>query len=363
MNKVLILGGYGNFGKRIARLLIRQKIYVIIAGRSREKAQESLSKLDSLFCEVLIFDVNTNLSEHLEHLKPKVVINTCGPFQNTNYHIAKQCIVHGIYYIDLADGRDFVSGISTLNESANAAGIAVISGASSVPSLSSAVIEYYLKKHFSKIHTLKYGISPGQKSERGAATMASILSYVGKKLKPCGIGNEERYGWQNLYIQKYPKIGSRLMSNCDIPDLDLLPKKYGIQNIRFSAGIENSFLHLGLWGLSWLIRLGLPINLVNYTNLFLKISNLFNFIGSNNGGMHMIMNGIDNLGESITKQWFIIALNDHGPYIPAVASVILAKKIINNRLNFTGAAPCLELFTLEEYLQEMEHLEIKTYEK
>ena len=58
MNKVLILGGYGNFGKRIARLLIRQKIYVIIAGRSREKAQESLSKLDSLFCEVLIFDVN-----------------------------------------------------------------------------------------------------------------------------------------------------------------------------------------------------------------------------------------------------------------------------------------------------------------
>ena len=94
-----------------------------------------MSKLDSLFCEVLIFDVNTNLSEHL-------VINTCGPFQNTNYHIAKQCIVHGIYYIDLADGRDFVSGISTLNESANAAGIAVISGASSGPSLSSAVIEY-----------------------------------------------------------------------------------------------------------------------------------------------------------------------------------------------------------------------------
>ena len=75
----------------------------------------------------------------------------------------------------------------------------------------------------------------------------------------------------------------------------------------------------------------------------------------------MIMRGIDNLGESITKQWFKIPLNDHGPYIPAVASVILAKKIINNRLNFTGTAPCLELFTLEEYLQEMEHLEIKIY--
>ena len=69
------------------------------------------------------------------------------------------------------------------------------------------------------------------------------------------------------------------MCDCDVPDLDLFPKKYGIKNIRFSAGIENSFLHLGLWCISWLIRLGLPINLSKYTNLLLKISDFFNFIG------------------------------------------------------------------------------------
>ena len=39
MNKVLILGGYGNFGKRIARLLTRQNIAVIISGRDANKAK------------------------------------------------------------------------------------------------------------------------------------------------------------------------------------------------------------------------------------------------------------------------------------------------------------------------------------
>ena len=37
---VLILGGYGNFGKRIARALAADAIPVVIAGRNREKAEE-----------------------------------------------------------------------------------------------------------------------------------------------------------------------------------------------------------------------------------------------------------------------------------------------------------------------------------
>jgi uncharacterized membrane protein len=40
----------------------------------------------------------------------------------------------------LADGRQFVAGISSLDALAAAAGLTVISGASSVPALSSAVI-------------------------------------------------------------------------------------------------------------------------------------------------------------------------------------------------------------------------------
>jgi len=207
MSKVLILGGYGNFGKRVARLLTRQDIPVIIAGRDANKAQILAQALPEGLAETAIFDARQTLSEKLKALSPTVVINTCGPFQTSDYAVAETCIKHEVHYIDLADGRNFVTNIRTLDGKAKRNNVAVISGASTVPGLTSAVIEH-LRPQFSAIDWLDFGIAPGQKAERGLATTQAILGYVGKKLKPCA-GYGARYGWQDLHLQKYPGIGSR----------------------------------------------------------------------------------------------------------------------------------------------------------
>jgi hypothetical protein len=361
MNKVLILGGYGNFGKRIAHMLTRQNIHVIIAGRDHAKAQSLLNTLPSSHSEIAVFDVKKNLPEKLQVLKPAVVINTCGPFQTSDYSISKTCITHAIHYIDLADGRDFVTEITALDAEAKSHDVAVISGASTVPGLTSAVIEHYLPQ-FSEIDSLQFGIAPGQKAERGLATTQAILGYVGKKLKPCA-GYPVRYGWQDSYIQNYPQVGRRWMANCDIPDLDLLPIKYGIERIKFSAGMENPLVHLGIWALSWLVRIGLPLNLPNYSAALLKASNWFDFLGSADGGMHVILQGKDKAGTTITKKWFIIALDGDGPYIPTIPAIVLAKKIISGKFSTRGAMACVGLVSLEEYLQELKHLKVTTYEQ
>ncbi len=45
--KVLILGGYGTFGGRLAQLLVDEpRLHLVIAGRSRVKADEFCSELD-----------------------------------------------------------------------------------------------------------------------------------------------------------------------------------------------------------------------------------------------------------------------------------------------------------------------------
>ncbi len=360
MNKVLILGGYGNFGKRISKLLTSQNIHIIIAGRDKEKAEILRKELPIDLTEIAIFDINKNFFAQLALLKPAIVINTCGPFQLSDYSVAQACIEYGVHYIDLADGRDFVTEITTLDSEAKRHNIAVISGASTVPALTSAVIEHYLPE-FSAIDSLKFGIAPGQKAERGLATTQAILSYVGKKLKPCS-DNIIRYGWQDLYRQNYPQIGNRWMANCDIPDLDVLPKKYNIKKIQFSAGMESGILHLGIWLLSWAIRLGLPINLRKHATTLLKFSRNFDFLGSADGGMHIILQGKDKEGKNHTKKWFIIALDGDGPYIPTIPAVVLVKKILNNRFNIRGATPCVGLITLEEYLDELKMLKVKTIE-
>ena len=164
-----------------------------------------------------------------------------------------------------------------------------------------------------------------------------------------------------MYPQSYPEIGRRWMANCDVPDLDLFPTKYGIERIRFSAGMEFPIIHFGLWFLSWGVRLGLPIDLPRHASTLLKASNWFDVIGSADGGMHVILKGQDSSRRSVTKRWFIIARDGDGPYIPTIPAVVLAAKIISGAFARAGAMPCVGMITLQEYLDELAHLKIRTH--
>jgi hypothetical protein len=354
---VLILGGYGNFGKRIATALVRYRVPVIVAGRSLAKAEAQVRALGTSLAKAAAIDVTNELSEHLKMLCPTVIVNACGPFQRSNYDVARVCIAHGVHYIDIADGRDFVTGITTLNHAATQRAVTVISGASTVPGLSSAVIEHYAHE-FAEIDELVYGISPGQKAERGLATTQGILSYVGKKLRPFAGVKSAVYGWQDLYQQDYPDLGRRWMANCDIPDLDLLPPRYGIKSIRFSAGLELGLLHLGLWGLGWLVRLGVPLDLPRHAGTMLKASNLLNGFGSADGGMHMILRGRGADGAPHERRWFMVAKDGDGPQIPCVPAILIARDLARGEEMARGAYACVGLVSLEDYAGELQDYRI-----
>lgn len=363
--KVLILGASGNFGSKIAKALAKYNINIVLAGRRSnvllDLKKEILRMSAGLAIEVVCINVQDNIEQDLKLINPFIVINASGPFQLSDYSLPMNCANLGIHYMDLADGREFVNGFSNaLNHLAKAKNCLVVSGASTVPCLSSAVLNHY-KAQFSKIISLKYGIAPGLKSDRGLATTQAILSYAGKPLSLIRGQSKKLYGWQDLYRQSYPDLGKRWMANCDIPDLDLFPKYYDINNIQFSAGLDSNFLHLSLWILSWLVRFNLPINLQKHANLFLKLSHLFDRFGSDQGGMHMIITGKDKKGNSKTIRWFIIAKDNDGPYIPTIPSIILTKKLLQGDLNVTGAMPCVNLISLEEYLAELEGRNVTVY--
>lgn len=363
MNKVLILGAYGNFGKRIAAALTKKNIPLVLGGRNNKKLNSLEKELRTINSNTSIsttrLDIKQNLQESLARTNPNIVINTCGPFQNQDYFVATQCINNKAHYIDLSDGRNFVTGIKELDTIAKLNNVVVISGASTVPALSSAVIEKF-SNHFSEMNLLQYGISPGQKTPRGLATTKAILSYVGRPISiPCSITTH--YGWQDTYCQKYPSIGKRWMSNCDIPDLDLFPTHYQIKSIKFSAGLENPILHFGLCLLSWLIRIGIPLDLPKYSDSFLKISDCFNLFGTDDGGMHVIIHGKDHHGNNIKLQWYIIAKNGDGPQIPTIPAIILTEKLIKGNLKIRGAMPCVGLVSLNEYLNELKNYCIKIH--
>ncbi|MEP1208756.1 MAG: saccharopine dehydrogenase NADP-binding domain-containing protein [Rhizobiaceae bacterium] len=357
IKRVLVIGGYGNFGSFISRHLASDKrVQVIVAGRSLEKAQKLANEIGAEFAGV---DINQDFDAALQTIQPDIVVHTSGPFQGQGYDVARACIGRGCNYIDLADARDFVQGIGDLDELATKHRVLVVSGASSVPCLSAALVDHY-SPQFATLEDVDYGITTAQKTARGLATTAAILGYAGKPFKTLKDGNlQDVYGWQDLHLRKYRKLGWRLLGNCDVPDLALFPKRYqNLRNLRFAAGLEIPLLHMVLWVLSWMVRLRLIKRLDRYATTMLKLSFLFDWLGSSNSAFHMRLSGKGQAGQSKSIVFELTARAGDGPFIPCMPSILLVQKLVSGELVQTGAFPCLGLVSLNEYLEALGDLDI-----
>lgn len=358
---ILVLGGYGNFGKRICETLSNETdIHIIVAGRNGQKAAALASTLPN--GRSLVLDIHQNdLCRQLKNSGAQLVIHTSGPYQSQGYKVAEACIEATVHYIDLADGTEFVSGFSSLDEKAKAAGVLAVSGASSVPGLSSAVIDHFLPQ-FDKLTSIEYGIAPGNKAERGEATVAAILGYTGRPFQRWQQGRWQHvYGWQDIHKHPFPQpMGARWLASCDIPDLSLFPAHYpDVKTVKFYAGLELTPLHLGMWAMSWLARFRLINNWAHHVKPIMTMSHWFDRFGSDIGGMYMDLSGSGKNGQPLTIRWTLVAECGDGPYIPTIASVLLAKKLANDQLKQTGAKACVGLFTLDSFANQVKSWRIK----
>lgn len=360
--KVLILGGYGNFGKRIAEnLSAMQNVTLFIAGRNADKA-------DALCCRLrdagavadlvpTVLDIDApDFAQQLLTLCPNVVIHTGGPFQGQDYRVPNACIAAGSHYIDLADGRRFVCDITELDSFAREKNVLVVSGASSVPGLSSAVIDQYYPE-FSSLDSIDFAIAPGNQAERGYATVDAILSYTGHAFPTWVEGQwQQRYGWGNSRVLDFGSvIGRRPTANVDIPDLELFPARYSeVKTVLFQAGLELPILHYGMASMAWLARKKWVKNWANYTRPIMRASRWFERLGTDIGGMRIVMSGTDRDGQSLSIEWRLTATDGIGPYIPTLSAIILAKKLLSDidALPQRGAMPCLGLFTVADFDDE-----------
>ena len=360
VKNVVILGGYGNFGKRIVENLASiEGINLLIAGRNLSKSsalvkslkQVALSSLSPLVIDILADDFNEQLSSQ----SPYLVIHTGGPFQGQDYRVPKACIECGAHYIDLADDRRFVCDIVQLDKQAKERGVLLVSGASSVPGLSCAVVDHF-QHQFSTIDSIDLAIAPGNKAERGLATVAAILSYTGHPLNVFKQGRwQDIYGWMDPKINDFGGyVGKRHLANVDAPDLELFPNRYRVtQQVSFQAGLELPLLHLTMVGMAYLSKIGLVRNWALLSKIIVSASNIFLPFGSDNGAMEVLIRGKDSDGNIKKIKWTLYAPKGNGPYIPTLSTIILARKLLSTQSEDTnlvsGAKPCVGLLQLSDF--------------
>lgn len=354
---ILILGGYGNFGKRISESLAKQSnVCLFIAGRSLEKAHQLCEKLraDKYPAELkpIALDIfSEGFSQQLKSLNPFLVIHTSGPFQGQGYRVPQACIDAGAHYIDLADDRRFVCDIATLDKQAKTKNLLVVSGASSVPGLSSTVIDHFASE-FLRIESIDTAIAPGNRAERGEATVKAILSYTGHAIKIFENGEWiSKFGWMSPRKIDFGKtVGKRLLANVDVPDLELFPARYApVKTVNFQAGLELSFLHWTMVGMAWLAKKRIVKNWSPLVKPIVATSNWFIYLGTDIGGMMIKINGTDTNQQPKEILWRLTAEHGVGPYIPTLSAIILAQQLIEDKHFMAGAGACLGLYSLADF--------------
>ncbi|MCJ1885905.1 saccharopine dehydrogenase NADP-binding domain-containing protein [Pseudomonas sp. LA21] len=356
--RVLVLGGYGNFGSLIVRRLSGiDGIRVLVGGRDQKRASALAREVGG---EAVCLDMNQpTLAGRLNELKVNLVISTAGPFQGQDYRVARAAIGARAHYIDLADARGFVCGIGELDRAARSAGVLVCSGASSVPALAAAVIDE-LRPRFQRLDSIHHGISSSAKIP-GQATVSAVLGYCGKPLRQWRQGRWQNvHGWQGLSRHRFPRpLGRRWLAHCDVPDLELFPQRYpGVQEVRFSAGLGLSLTQFGTWGLSWLVRARVLRNAAALSNSLHRLAVAMQPLGDGRSGMFVKLQGVGGDGRPLALCWEMLGQQDHGPNIPCMAAVALARKLAAGQLRQRGAMPCVGLLSTDEYVAELEGLSI-----
>jgi len=346
--RIVVVGGYGNFGARICRRLGAELGLEIVAtaraARDPAPGGAIAARLD--------FEA-TSFASDLAALAPNLVVHCAGPFQGQDYRVAEAALACGAHYLDLSDGRDFVAGFAVaLNERAMTAQRSAISGASTLPGLSSAVVGRFLSQ-FETLESIEIVIAPGQHAPRGTATMAAVLGYAGRPLQWMSQGQwRVVHGWQEMVNMRFP-FGSRWAAACDVPDLELFPDYYrGVQTVTFRAALEVSAQHFALWTLAGLRRAGVPLPLTRWAAQLNRVGTWLDRFGSDCGGMRVDLAGTVSGGTRRRIRWQLTAPGNHGPEIPCMAAVLLALKLARGEAVPLGARPCVGLLSLEDFAPE-----------
>lgn len=329
MRSVVILGGYGGFGARLSRRLAEDGWAVLVAGRRIAEAERLASQLPN--ARALVADRNGDLTPLLEAHQPFLLIDAAGPFQGSRYQVAKACIACGVHYVDLADARDFVGGIDQLDAAARAAGVVVVSGGSSVPALSGAVIGA-LSRDMLEVRSVEMAISASNRATAGASVAAAILSYVGRPIRLCCAGRwREETGWHRLRRERFVVPGRatirRLVALADVPDHTIVPETVrGRPATIFRAGPEFAFQLLILWFLSWPVKWRWISSLSPFARWLLPLQGLSARLGSDRSALAIEVKGWRADGARV-RRWTLIAEDGDGPEIPTIAAHVLADAI------------------------------------
>jgi len=339
--KVVIVGGYGVFGGRLACLLLGDGVDVCVAGRDLGKAQAFAARHGA---KALRLDVRGDLSP-LVATAPDFVVDASGALQTSGsdpYRLARFCLTHHINYLDFADDAGFAAGIGELDVLARAGGCVALAGASSLPAVSSAAVAH-LSRDLTRILLIETTIFADGASPPGAAVMASALAQIGLPLRLWRGGAWRlHFGWSEPKSASLTPSCRRVTWLVRAPDLTLFPDAFRARSVVCRAGLEHGLMNIGLTMLGYLRRRAGLADLAWLGPGLFRLARTATRLSSGVSGLSVEVVGLKD-DQPVRRRWQLTAIHGYGAYIPALPARALLRRAGGLA---SGARTCLADLTL-----------------
>eukprot|EP00163_Fabomonas_tropica_P004226 TRINITY_DN13732_c0_g1_i1.p1 TRINITY_DN13732_c0_g1~~TRINITY_DN13732_c0_g1_i1.p1 ORF type:complete len:705 (+),score=89.07 TRINITY_DN13732_c0_g1_i1:36-2117(+) len=283
--KVLIVGGNGLFGRVLIQALSRIGHSVDIACRRPSLITQLPPGVRGVQRVDTLGDDTPTLARTFAPYS--IVVNTVGPWKHKEesdskntaaMRIAHAAVSSKCHYIDFAETPCHVEQWKgDMQEPAAAHGVVAITGASTSPGVTQAVIQraiQAIKEHHMPPSTCTSStttprvdirgvdilVSGAARTRFGMGTLSSVLGTVGNQVTHYRSGSPRQHDvFRNLRRITLPGIpDTRWVGAVDTADISLLRQQYpSISSIRVHAGIGHYLPALGLWSMATLARYGL----------------------------------------------------------------------------------------------------------
>ena len=106
------------------------------------------------------------------------------------------------------------------------------------------------------------------------------------------------------------------------------------------------------------MRIGVIADAARYARPLQRWGAWFDQFGTGTGGMHIGVSGLGKDGKAAHLDWHLTAHRGHGPEIPCVAAIVVARELAAGRITARGASPCMGLMTLAQFSEAVSNLDI-----
>lgn len=227
---VLIVGGYGSVGRRIARLLAKDLgEHLLIAGRHQSRAARFAAELNTGACARLI-DVAIP-ETYAAALRNVDLVVMC--LDTTDLKFAHVCIANGTHYIDITATYEVIERLGYLQDLARANKVTMLCSVGLAPGLTNLLAKACVQASSGTISNIDVHILFGLGDRHGKAALDWMIN---RFHHPFDIhtahGSREVWPFEDRARGRFPApFGERATYRFDFSDQHTLPRTLGMPSV------------------------------------------------------------------------------------------------------------------------------------